>query len=328
MIPLEWITQADVRIRPHIHETPLTYDPDLDIFLKWENLQITGSFKARGALNKVLSIQNWQLDRGIVTASAGNHGQGVALAASKVNAKAVVFASDHAVAQKVTAMRSLGAEVRLVAGGYADAELAGLEYASETGGIWISPYNDGTVIAGQGTLAHEIRSQNPMLDRGEWIVPVGGGGLISGIGSYLSARSPEATLTGVQSEASPYFHAILYTGSQDNIIELPSLGDGLAGPVEKGSITIPIVRQTVSRIILVSENEIEAAIVYAWQHYHQIIEGSGAVSLAAVLTGKVQKRPAVILLSGGNIQPEYHEQLLIKYTDDESPEESDRYYTG
>ena len=324
MIPFEWIVQAEKLIRPHIRETPLSYDPELDIFLKWENIQITGSFKARGALNKIIGLQEWELNRGIVTASAGNHGQGVALAASKVNTKAVVFASEHAVGRKIEAMRSLGADVRLVPGGYGDAELAGMDYANQTGAIWISPYNDGSVIAGQGTLAIEILKQEPALDQGEWIVPVGGGGLISGIGSYLSGKPCTTTLTGVQSDASSYLHSIFYSGSQDNVIERPSIADGLAGPVENGSITIPISRQTVSTMLLVCEDEIEAAIAYAWQHYQQIIEGSGAVGLAAVLTGKIHTRPAVVIISGGNIQSELHNGILIKYTNDESPRQSNR----
>ena len=219
MIPLEWITQAETRIRPHIHETPLTYDSNLKIYIKWENQQITGSFKARGALNKILSLQKWELDRGVVTASAGNHGQGVALAAAKVNARVIVFAPEHAVEKKINAIRSLGAEIRLVAGGYEEAEKAGLAFASAERATWISPYNDGMVIAGQGTLGLESLKQEAELGNSEWVVPIGGGGLISGIGSYLSNVAPTSLVSGVQSSASPFFYALYTTGTQDNVTE-------------------------------------------------------------------------------------------------------------
>ena len=327
MIPVEWIDQAETRIRPYIRETPLTYDPDLEVFLKWENQQVTGSFKARGALNKVLLLQDWELQKGIVTASAGNHGQGVALAASRVNTKAIVFASEHATGRKIEAMRALGAEVRLVPGGYAEAEQAGLTYARKTEATWVSPYNDGQVVAGQGTLALEILKQEPGLNRAEWIVPVGGGGLISGIGSFLSGNRFSTLLTGAQSTASPYFHYLLKKDNQDIVVEKPSIADGLAGPVEPGSITIPIVRQTVSEILLMSEQEIEVAIAYAWQHYRQTIEGSAAVPLAAALSGKIHKRPAVLILSGGKIQPEIHAGILIQYTHDDSSKQPFRDHT-
>lgn len=314
MIPLEWIYQAEKRIRPHIQETPLAYDPELDIYIKWENQQKTGSFKIRGALNKVLALQNWEQNRGFVTASAGNHGQGVALAASQLNASAIVFASEATIQKKIDAMRKLGAEVCLVPGGYGEAEQAGLEFAKKNEANWISPYNDGLVVAGQGTLAFEILKQEPILEHAQWVVPIGGGGLISGIGSFLTGKSIPTKLIGVQSTASAYFHEIYYAGNQDHVVELPSLADGLAGPVEADSITIPIVRQTVNQICLVSENDIAHAIAYAWYHFKQIIEGSGAVSLAAVITGKILTRPAVVVISGGNIQPETHTGILGKFT--------------
>jgi threonine dehydratase len=313
VIPIEWIVQARERIQPHIMETPLTFDPKLNLFLKWENQQVTGSFKARGALNKILALHEWERRCDIVTASAGNHGQGVALAASKIHAKSIVFASEHAVRQKIDAMRLLGAEVRLVPGGYGEAERIGLDFAKKTGATWVSAYNDGQIIAGQGTLAFEILKQEPALAQAEWVVPVGGGGLISGIGSALFDPSLSATLTGIQSQASSYFNALFYTGNQDGVVEQASLGDGLAGPVEVESITIPIVRRCVDSIHLVSEEDIAYAIAFAWHHYRQIIEGSGAVSLAGVLTGKIQTRPAVVVISGGNIQPELHLEIIHRY---------------
>jgi len=309
MIPSSWIQEAAEHIRPYIHITPLTYDKDHDIFLKWENHQVTGSFKARGALNKVLSLQEWERSAGLVTASAGNHGQGVALAGNLLRAAVTIFASDHAVPEKVAAMRSLGADVRLVAGGYGEAEKAGLAYAQEQRRTWISPYNDGQVIAGQGTLASEILAQLRAARPPTWIVPVGGGGLISGIGAALQHLSTRPRLIGVQSEASPFFQALFYHGDTSGVVELPSLADGLAGPVEEGAVTIPLVKNYVDDILLVSEAEIRQAIAFAWRQYHERIEGSAAVSLAAILAGKIDSQ-AVLILSGGNIQSELHRQIL------------------
>jgi threonine dehydratase len=315
MFPLSWVQEAAGRIAPYTNHTPLSYDPVKQIYLKWENHQVTGSFKARGAFNKVLTLEAREREHGLVTASAGNHGQGVALAANRADARAVIFASENAVSTKVEAMRSLGAEVHLVSGGYGEAELAGLEYARSTGATWVSPYNDAQVISGQGTAGLEIWSElSNERSHTTWIVPAGGGGLVSGIAAAIQSLELDAgsapRLVAVQSEASPFLHDIYHHGTQSNSIELPSLADGLAGPVEPGSLTIPIIQNFVQDFVLVSEIEIAQAIAYTWQIYRERIEGSAAAALAAVLSNKVRQRPAVILISGGNIQPELHQRLV------------------
>jgi threonine dehydratase len=319
MIAYTSLLQAARRIAPYIVKTPLTWDPENELYLKWENRQATGSFKLRGALNKVLALSDNERGRGLVTASAGNHGQGVASAGRLADAPVIVFASEHAVAAKITAMRSLGAEVRLVPGGYGEAEAAGLQYARESGAVWVSPYNDSLVIAGQGTLALEVLEERPELNLATWVVPGGGGGLISGVGLAIKSGPPrpmpaapsvQARLIGVQSQASPFLHDLYHTGSQANSIELPSLADGLAGTVEEGSQTIGLVRAMVDEFLLVSEAEIAQAVRFAWQRYGERIEGSAAVGLAAVLTRRVPQRPAVVVISGGNIQPEVHLRLI------------------
>lgn len=317
MIPYEWLQQAAGRIAPYIHHTPLTYDSQRDLYLKWENHQLTGSFKLRGAINKVLSLEPWERELGLVTASAGNHGQGVALAGGLSGAKVTVFCSEQAVASKVAAMRALGADVRLVPGGYGEAEQAGLEYCASSGAIWVSAYNDSQVIAGQGTLGLEIGEEIPPLPDSAWVVPAGGGGLVSGIGSALAKITPRPRLIAVQSEASAFLYAIFNGREQESVQDLPTLADGLAGPVEKGSVTIPMVRSLVDDFVLVSEADIQQAIRFAWQTYGEIIEGSAAAALAAVLSGKVTTRPLVLLLSGGNIQPEVHAQILAYQADDD-----------
>lgn len=316
MIPDEWLDQAVERLAGRVERTPLTYDEDNNLFIKWENRQITGSFKIRGALNKILALKPQQKENGLVAASAGNHGQGVALAAGLVGARAIVFASEHAVPSKVRAMQELGAQVRLVAGGYAEAEKAAMQFAVEQHATWISPYNDGQIIAGQGTLGLEIIAQLASRQALTCLVPAGGGGLAAGIGVAIQRFPHRMSLVAVQSEASPFLHAIYQNGSQESIVEQDSIADGLSGPVEAGSLTIPMVRRYVDGFELVSEEEIARAIAYAWRHYREKIEGSAATALAAVLTNKVAERPAVVVITGGNIQPELHQQICESWRTD------------
>jgi threonine dehydratase len=313
LIPLAWFDQAAKRIAPFIKHTPLTYDAELNIYIKWENHQVTGSFKARGALNKVLGLEKWEQQRGFVTASAGNHGQGVALAANLVHAPIIVFSAAHAVPEKINAMQLLGAEVRLVQGGYGEAEAVGNAYARQIGATWISPYNDGLIIAGQGTIGVELLKDLSGIPTSVWIAPAGGGGLVSGIGGVLQYQEKRPRLIAVQSDASRFLHAIYHTGSQAGVIEQSSLADGLAGPVETDSVTIPLCQQMVDEFILANEEELAQAIAYAWHTYQQRIEGSAAVVLAAILSGKITRRPAVIIITGGNIQTEIHAQIISKY---------------
>jgi threonine dehydratase len=316
MIPLDWLDQAKRRISGQIEQTPLTYDPDLRLYLKWENRQQTGSFKIRGALNKVLTLQGWEQRRGLVTASAGNHGQGVATAARLVGAPVTVFASDHAVPAKLDAMRALGAEVRLVAGGYEMAERTAQDYAHQHNLTWVSPYNDGQVIAGQATVGLELLEQLAPDLPGTVIVPVGGGGLIAGIGAAFQQLDPRPALVGVQSVASPFFHQLYHLGTQEGAVELDSLADGLAGAVEEGSITVPLVRRYVDNFLLVTEEQIAQAVAYAWRRHGEMIEGSGAAALAVVLGGLLDdqpyRHPCVAVISGGNIQPQVHVEICAR----------------
>jgi threonine dehydratase len=309
MLPATWLTQAAERIQPHIVHTPLTYDAANDLFVKWESYQVTGSFKARGALNKALSLQAWEYAAGLATASAGNHGLGVALAARLTGCPATVFVPEQAVPLKVQAIQALGAQVRFTPGGYAESELAARQFAAVEGAAWISAYNDGQVIAGQATIALEALAELPQPDSLTWIVPVGGGGLAAGIGAALGSFSPGARVIGVQAANSPFFHALYRGAPQDGVVESPTLADGLAGAIEDHSITIPLARRYLEEIVLVSEAEIIAAIRYAWEHYGEPLEPSAAAALAAALSGKIPRRPAVVIASGGNIQPELLSQI-------------------
>ncbi len=322
MIPDEWLAQATARIAPHLVRTPLTRDKERDIFLKWENHQVTGSFKARGALNKVLSLADWERTPGLVAASAGNHGQGVALAGKLTGASVEVFVPRHTGNSKIESMRGMGAIVRTVDGGYADAEHAARTYAQAQGRTFVSPYNDPQVVAGQGTLASECLAQlSKMQSSGKrqgisaWVLPVGGGGLISGCGAVLSGLEPRPKLIGVQAEASAFAHSLFHNQTQDSVEDRPTLAEGLSGAVEADSLTIPMLRRYVDDILLVSEVDIKRAIAFAWRTYGERIEGSAAVGLAAILGNKVQLRPALVIITGGNIEDELHVNILDEYAD-------------
>jgi threonine dehydratase len=167
------------------------------------------------------------------------------------------------------------------------------------------------VIAGQGTIGLEVLSELPAPSFTTWLIPAGGGGLVSGIGSALSLLNPRPKLVAVQSEASSFLYSIYHHGTQEGVVEVPSLADGLAGPVESGSVTIPMVTNYVNDVILVSENDIRKAIKYAWNQYHECIEGSAAVALAAILSGRVKTKPALVVLTGGNISPIDHEHIIM-----------------
>lgn len=311
MIPAEWVVAASRRIDRQLYDTPITFDHDLNLYFKWENLQVTGSFKIRGALNKVLSLSPEERARGLVTCSAGNHGQGVAVAARQTASRCVVYASDHAVPIKLAAMKELGAEVRLVQGGYVEAEKTAISHAVETGMNFISPYNDPQVVAGQGTLGIEILNWMRTSEEVKGLlIPVGGGGLISGVGSYIRNFDKKIKIIGVQSEASPFAYQLFYTGSQESVVEVDTIAEGLAGEIDHTSITIPLMQECLDDIVLVTENEIVEAVRYAWLTHQQVIEGSAAVGLAARLAGKIKLSPVLTIITGRNIQPELFNTII------------------
>jgi threonine dehydratase len=303
------VEAAGIRLRPFIRQTPLIGDSSTGIWLKCENEQHTGSFKLRGALNRCLLLSPDDLNRGIVAASAGNHGQGVAYAARLLGARATIVVPADAVARKIEGIRSLGAVVVLVDGGYAAAESEGHRLATERGGVWISPYNDAEVVAGQGTLGLEIEAQwEGLSTSGESavFVPVGGGGLVAGIGAALSAYRPGLRVIGVLPENSPYLHAYFHTGSMAGVDERPTLADGLSGPVESDSITLSLVREYVDDMVLVTEAEIREAL--HWASTRDVVaEPSAAVALAACLKSPLVRRLAVI--SGGNVDPRLWQEV-------------------
>ena len=313
MIPLEWFEQARERISPHILKTPLISDQSGQFFYKLENRQRTGSFKVRGALNKILALQPWERERGLVAASAGNHGQGVALAGQLTHARVIVFAPGDVSAVKLDAMRSLGAEVRLVAGGYELAEQTAIRFAAENQLTWVSPYNDGLVIAGQGTIALELMEQGVLSGVETCLIPLSGGGLFCGIAIVLKQFFPAMKIVGVQAAGSPFMHALWRGKDQQAVEEVLGLADGLEGAVEANAMTIPIVRQLANDIILVTEDEIARGMGYAWCELGEKIEGSAAVTLAATLSGKINASSSILIFSGGNVTPSIHNEVCEKY---------------
>jgi len=316
MITFDDIEAAGERIAPHVVRTPTTRDEALggecEVWFKWENRQTTGSFKLRGALNKLLSLSPGQASGGVLAASSGNHGQGLAYAARLCDMRAMIYVPDDTPGKKMRGMARLGAEVVTVPGGYGAAEETALAVAQNSDAIWVSAYNDAETIAGQGTAALEWLEQVPDLDL--LLVPTGGGGLLAGVGLAAKALKPEVRIVGVQAAASAALCAGFYGRDMDAVTHHPTLADGLAGPVETGSITIPLVKQVVDQILVVSEAEIERAMAYAYCVHGEVIEGAGAVGLAALLSGKVTCNGCVvgILVSGGNVDAERHADILAR----------------
>ena len=274
--------------------------PGVELYLKTENLQVTGSFKVRGAYYKMSRLSPEEKARGVVACSAGNHAQGVALAAKKNNIKAVICLPDGAPISKVEATRSYGAEICLVEGVYDDAYRKAQELRDEMGYTFIHPFDDPDVIAGQGTIALELAKQIP--DMVAVIVPIGGGGLIAGVAYTLKNLNPNIKIYGVQAAGAPSMYDSI---RQQQILTLGSvktIADGIAVK-QPGSLTYDIVSNYVDEIATVSDDEISAAILKLMEKHKLVTEGAGAVAVAAVMFDKfdLDGKKVVSLLSGGNI---------------------------
>ena len=270
------------------------------LYLKTENLQLTGSFKLRGAYYKISQLTPEQRSAGIIACSAGNHAQGVALAASRMGIRSVVCMPDGAPISKVEATKALGAEVCLVKGAYDDAYNYAVQLQHETGMTFIHPFNDDEVIAGQGTIGLEILDQ--LVDVDAVICPVGGGGLISGVAYAIKHLNPEVRVYGVQAENAPSMAESLRAGEPVTLDAVPTFADGIAVK-HPGETTFDIVRDHVDQIVTVSEDEIAAAILALIEKQKLIAEGAGAVSVAAAMFGKLplEGKKVVCIVSGGNI---------------------------
>jgi threonine dehydratase len=269
-----------------------------DVWLKLETLQPTGSFKVRGALVAVGAALARDPELPIVTASAGNHGLGVAFAASRLGAGATVVVPEHASEAKIAALERFPITLVRHGASYDDAEVHALAIA-DAGATFVSPYNDPDVIAGQGTIATELRTQLP--DLATIVTPVGGGGLASGLG--LATATTPTRVVAAEAGQSPAFRTALDAGRPVPITVGATLADGLAGNLEPGSITFALVQQTVARVVTVSETEIAAAMRLLVREHGIVAEGSAAVAVAAVMTGRARAvpGPVAIVLTGRNV---------------------------
>ncbi|MBP3309084.1 MAG: threonine ammonia-lyase [Clostridia bacterium] len=304
MLTLDNVYRASYVLKDVVRKTDIIYapklKPGLELYLKTENLQTTGSFKIRGSYYKMSKLTDEERARGVIACSAGNHAQGVALAAQKNGIKAVICLPDGAPISKIEATKSYGAEVCLVKGVYDDAYNKAISLRDECGYTFIHPFNDEDVIAGQGTIALEIVDQLPDLDA--VIVPIGGGGLISGIAYTLKSINPRVKVYGVQASGASSMLNSVRDHEIEELSEVRTIADGIAVK-RPGDLTYEICERFVDKIVSVTDDEISAAILALMEKHKLVTEGAGAVAVAAAMFGKLdlEGKKTVCLLSGGNI---------------------------
>jgi threonine dehydratase len=317
MIHLLDVAQAKESISELVRKTPLKHSASLsklcdgEVYLKLENQQLTNSFKIRGAYNKLKQMRREEVERGVITASAGNHGLAVALSAERLKIHATIVVPRTTPQVKVDRIRGYDVELLLEGSVYDEAEQKAIILAKEREMTYISPYNDDAIISGQGTIGLEIHEdiKNPQ----SVLVPVGGGGLISGVSIALKTIDPTIKIFGVQSTASPAMYESLKAGEIVQAEMMESIADGLHGGIEVGSITFSIVRDFVDEIILVEEKSIRQAMYMLWKKEKQTVEGAGAVGVAALMENPsvFEGETIVIIVSGGNIEREKLERILV-----------------
>ena len=304
MVTLDKIYHASHVLKEIIRPTELIKAPkicpDCNLYIKTENLQVTGSFKVRGAYYKISQLSDEEKKKGVIACSAGNHAQGVALAAAKNGIKAKICIPDGAPISKVEATKSYGAEVCLVKGVYDDAYEKAVSLVEETGATFIHPFDDEMVIAGQGSIGLEIIEQLPKVDA--VIVPIGGGGLISGVGFALKSLDPDIKIYGVQAEGAASRVKSIKDDEIETLEDVHTIADGIAVKTP-GVNTFEICRKYVDDIVTVSDDEISTAILELIEREKMIAEGAGATSVAAAMFNKlpIKGKNVVCLVSGGNI---------------------------
>lgn len=309
------IERARELIEPHIRETPVERAPglevaDSEVSLKLDNLQVTGSFKVRGAVHKLLSLPEDARQRGVIAASSGNHGAAVAYAARALGCSASVYVPTYASETKVAAIRGYGAEVTMVGDDCVETEVHARGLAEARGMVYVSPYNDLDVVRGQGTLGVELARQVPDLDA--VFVAVGGGGLIGGVGAYLKAVNPEIQVVACSPARSPALHACLAAGEQVEVPSEATLSDATAGGVEEGAITVPLCLEVVDRSLVVAEEAIREGMRYLLGTHHTMVEGAAGVVVAGwrqVAMEYSGKRVALVIC-GANVSMEVLREVL------------------
>jgi threonine dehydratase len=314
-VPADLFDEARARVSPHVHRTPLLTSRLLsertgfDIRLKAEMFQRTGSYKIRGPLNKFPQLEEEQRRRGVICSSAGNHAQGVALAAAMYGMPAVVVMAENATPSKVAATKAYGAEVVLHGTIWDEANERALELVEERGLTYIHPFDDLQLIGGQGTLGLEIYDDFPEAD--VVIVPIGGGGLISGVSMALKGRNPDIRIVGVESSGAPAMYRSVQEGQLVTLDEVDCVIDGLK--VKRvGGLTFEIVREFVDEIVILPDDDIFRGLLWVMSHAKVVVEGAAAAPVAALLDGLVDA-PAgskvVCVLSGGNVDLRQLESL-------------------
>ena len=304
MITLDKVKDAAKVLKRIIRETDMIYAQNImdnsNIYLKTENLQVTGSFKVRGASYKIANLPDNEKSKGVIACSAGNHAQGVALASQKSGIKATIFIPATAPISKVEATKKLGAEIKLIDGVYDDAYKAAVEYQKETNGTFVHPFDDVDVIAGQGTIGLEILEQLPDVDA--VIVPIGGGGLIAGVAYAIKQLKPECKVYGVQSQGAGSMYQSFIN---KKVLELPTVNTFADGTAVKkpGDLTFELCQKYVDDIITVTDDEIASAILALMEKQKIVAEGAGALSVAAAMFDKlpIKGKKTVCVVSGGNI---------------------------
>lgn len=303
MLTIDKVYKAQNILKEAVKKTDLIYASNIDdseIYLKAENLQKTGSFKIRGAYYKISQLSEEQKAKGIIACSAGNHAQGVALAAQKNNINATIFIPSTAPISKVEATRKYGAEIRLVDGVYDDAYNEAVKYQQETGAEFIHPFDDEDVIAGQGTIALEILEQMPDVDA--IVVPIGGGGLISGIAYTIKQLKPSCKVYGVQASGAGSMYHSIEKHQRTELSKVSTFADGTAVKMP-GENTFEFCSKYVDEIALVSDDEVATAVLTLIERQKIIAEGAGALSVAGVMFKKfpIKGKKVVCVVSGGNI---------------------------
>ncbi|WP_199515626.1 threonine ammonia-lyase [Nucisporomicrobium flavum] len=290
-----------VKTTPLEHSMPLTRVLDMPVWLKCENQQRAGSYKVRGAYTRISRLSDAERARGVVAASAGNHAQGVALAAGMLGAKATVFMPENAPLPKVTATKGYGAAIEYAGLTVDDALVAARAFAERTGAVLIHPFDHRDVIAGQGTVGLEILDQCP--DAGTIVTAVGGGGLISGVAVAAKALRPDIRIIGVQASGAAAYPPSLAAGTPIALTESATIADGIA-VMCPGDITFAHVSELVDDIVTVTDEDLSAALLLLLERHKMVVEPAGGAAVAALLTGKVElAEPVVAILSGGNIDP-------------------------
>ncbi|WP_322987853.1 hydroxyectoine utilization dehydratase EutB [Hoeflea sp.] len=315
-VTLDEIEQARLAIAGTIRPTLLNASPSLEellgvpVSLKLEHQQITGSFKLRGASNAIAGLSYEEKRRGVVAVSTGNHGRGLAHAARKAGVRCIVCMSKLVPQAKIDGIKAQGAEVRIIGNSQDEAQLEVDRLIEEDGMTMLPPFDHRAIIAGQGTLGLELLEQ--IGDVTTVLVPLSGGGLISGVAAAIKAKRPEVRIIGVSMERGAAMHACLEAGKPIQVEELATLADSLGGGIGlDNQLTFAMTRDLVDDVVLVSETEIAAAIRHIYWQERQIVEGSGSVGVAAMLAGKIKSAgPVAAILSGGNIDMKQHHRII------------------